>query len=263
MKKRLPQLLQQTDPEPSRPMDFPTFTAQDARLLKGCQPVLAAEVDAIIVDFCRALSGSQEIALLRGRAVRLRRLKAIQRRYVLGLFSGCTGPEYVANRLRISKIQQQVGLHPRLILAAMKTLKDLIVQALARGIGDPDLLAAASQALDRLLYLDITLVFDAYRQEVFSEVEGAREQLEERFAQRTRELDEKVAQLEAALASVKRLEGVLTICGVCKKIRNGEESWQQLEQYISQHSGAMFSHGLCPECYEKMVGSLDELAPGT
>ena len=63
------------------------------------------------------------------------------------------------------------------------------------------------------------------------------------------ELTDKVALMEAALAKVKQLEGIIPICMYCKKIRNDEESWQQLEAYISAHSEARFSHGICPECF--------------
>ncbi|HET8575757.1 MAG TPA: GAF domain-containing protein [Methylomirabilota bacterium] len=53
---------------------------------------------------------------------------------------------------------------------------------------------------------------------------------------------------ERALAEVKRLQGMLPICSYCKRIRNDENSWEQLESYISEHSHATFSHGICPEC---------------
>lgn len=74
-----------------------------------------------------------------------------------------------------------------------------------------------------------------------------------------RELADKVLQLEEALANVKQLEGIIPICMHCKKIRDDKASWQQLEQYISNHSAARFSHGLCPECYEKQMR---EIRPG-
>ncbi len=47
------------------------------------------------------------------------------------------------------------------------------------------------------------------------------------------------------------LKGIIPICCFCKKIRDDKESWQQLEEYITKHSDAHFSHGVCPECFEK------------
>jgi len=63
-------------------------------------------------------------------------------------------------------------------------------------------------------------------------------------------LTQKNEQLEAALAQIKRLEGIIPICSYCKKIRDDKNSWQQLEKYISEHSEALFSHGMCPDCVE-------------
>ena len=60
-----------------------------------------------------------------------------------------------------------------------------------------------------------------------------------------------VTELEESLARTKRLEGFISICMHCKKIHNGHDSWEQLEKYISEHSDAQFSHGICPECYSK------------
>jgi len=65
------------------------------------------------------------------------------------------------------------------------------------------------------------------------------------------ELTDKMMLMEAALAKVKQLEGIIPICMYCKKIRNDEQSWQQLEAYICAHSEARFSHGICPECFKQ------------
>jgi DNA-binding response OmpR family regulator len=66
-------------------------------------------------------------------------------------------------------------------------------------------------------------------------------------------LAQRVRELEEALASVKTLQGLLPICSYCKKIRNDRNYWQQVEGYISDHSDAQFSHGICPECYTRFV----------
>jgi DNA-binding response OmpR family regulator len=63
----------------------------------------------------------------------------------------------------------------------------------------------------------------------------------------------RVRDLETALADVKRLRGLLPICSYCKSIRNDENYWQQLDVYVSQHSDAQFSHGVCPRCYDKHI----------
>jgi len=61
------------------------------------------------------------------------------------------------------------------------------------------------------------------------------------------------AELRRALAEIKILEGILPICASCKKIRNQHNGWQQMEVYITEHSKAQFSHGLCPECAKRYL----------
>lgn len=66
------------------------------------------------------------------------------------------------------------------------------------------------------------------------------------------ERDTLIRQLRLALAEVKNLEGMLPICGNCKKIRDDRGYWNQLETYLSDHTDATFTHGVCPECAEVM-----------
>ena len=242
---------------------FLHFSDADIALLVSCRQLIEEEIDTIVDEFYQVQTSIEEIALLIGDSDTLRRLHAAQRKYVLDLFGGCTGIEYVNNRLRIGLVHKRIGVEPKLYLSAIKTLKDIIVKTLARRITDTVVLTKTCQALDKIVYFDITFVFDTYIRSLVSEVETAKAgietyaaNLELQVAERTRQLEEKVAQLEAALAVVKRLEGVIPICGVCKKIRDDKESWQQLEKYISEHSQALFSHGLCPECFEKEMVSL-------
>lgn len=76
---------------------------------------------------------------------------------------------------------------------------------------------------------------------------------------RVQELQSKLADqvhdLETALKQVKQLRGLLPICMYCKRIRKDKDYWQQVETYISEHSEAEFSHGICPECYGKLLKS--------
>lgn len=64
-------------------------------------------------------------------------------------------------------------------------------------------------------------------------------------------------ELRETLSRVKQLEGIISICMDCKKIRNDSDSWDQLEVYISSHSEALFSHGVCPECYKKRIDEIN------
>ena len=65
-----------------------------------------------------------------------------------------------------------------------------------------------------------------------------------------RGLAERVVELQEALSKVKQLSGLLPICSYCKRIRSDENYWEQIERFVSQHSEAEFSHGICPPCFE-------------
>lgn len=59
-----------------------------------------------------------------------------------------------------------------------------------------------------------------------------------------------VAELQAALAEVKALQSILPICSYCRKIRDDENYWHTVEDYLSLHTSTLFSHGICPSCME-------------
>lgn len=64
--------------------------------------------------------------------------------------------------------------------------------------------------------------------------------------------------LKKTLAEIRTLQGILPICSYCKKIRDDEGSWRQMEIYIRDHSDAEFSHGICPDCAVKVREELED-----
>jgi sigma-B regulation protein RsbU (phosphoserine phosphatase) len=93
-----------------------------------------------------------------------------------------------------------------------------------------------------------------YLRKPFDEAELlARVEVGVRFIELQRKLAERVEEMEKALAQVRRLEGLLPICSYCKRIRNEQDYWERVDNYISQHANVRFSHNICPECYEKHV----------
>ena len=73
-----------------------------------------------------------------------------------------------------------------------------------------------------------------------------------------RDLQQKTIELQDALDLVKLLSGYLPICASCKKIRDDKGYWQAVESYISSHSEAKFSHGICPDCIQKLYPEFSE-----
>ena len=68
----------------------------------------------------------------------------------------------------------------------------------------------------------------------------------------------RVRELEDALAQIHQLRSLLPICSYCKKIRDDGNYWQQVEGYLSAHTGVQFSHGVCPDCYTQVVSQFGE-----
>jgi CheY-like chemotaxis protein len=84
----------------------------------------------------------------------------------------------------------------------------------------------------------------------------ARVQVGSRVIQLQSALAARVAELEEALSRVTQLQGLLPICCYCHKIRDDHNYWHRVENYISQHADVRFSHGICPECTEKVKAEL-------
>ena len=66
-------------------------------------------------------------------------------------------------------------------------------------------------------------------------------------------LAQRVRELEDSIAREKRLQELVPICSYCKNIRDDQNYWQRVERDIEEHTGAAFSHSICPDCYEKIV----------
>lgn len=106
------------------------------------------------------------------------------------------------------------------------------------------------------------------RQELVKEISLLKERIEElEQSEREREKAEEVlrasqVQLPDAtgvtLSQGKVLSGLLHICSSCKKIRNDDGGWDQMEEYIRNHSDVDFSHTYCPECAEKLRSQLHQ-----
>jgi len=76
--------------------------------------------------------------------------------------------------------------------------------------------------------------------------------LERTIRFKNREQKKLIKELQVALQNIKTLQGLIPICASCKKIRDDKGYWNQIEAYISEHSSAEFSHGICPDCAKKI-----------
>jgi sigma-B regulation protein RsbU (phosphoserine phosphatase) len=118
------------------------------------------------------------------------------------------------------------------------------------------LLTARSNTLDIVSGLDAGA--DDYLVKPFNREElRARVKVGMRVVGLQQRLADRVAELEMAAATEKHLRGLLPICCYCKRIRTDENYWQQIEMFVSEHSDARFSHGICPTCFPAAKAAME------
>ena len=164
------------------------------------------------------------------------------------------------------KLAETVGadqyvMKPAPVQALLAALAEATTKARTRGLAAPSLpdettvLRQYSQTLvnkleEKNAELQQAL---AVAQRAHDRIQELNLDLERRGQVRTTELETANRGLTQALANVKQLAKLLPICAYCKKIRDGKNYWEQVESYISKHTDSRFSHGICPECYQKHV----------
>jgi DNA-binding response OmpR family regulator len=113
------------------------------------------------------------------------------------------------------------------------------------------LLTARSSPADVVIGLDAGA--DDYLVKPFNRDElRARMRAGARIRRLEQDLAGRIHDLEAALANVDRLTGLLPMCAYCKSIRDDSDYWHRVESYISDHADVQFSHGICPDCVAKL-----------
>jgi sigma-B regulation protein RsbU (phosphoserine phosphatase) len=80
----------------------------------------------------------------------------------------------------------------------------------------------------------------------------------ERMVALQRDLAGRIRELQYAMAKIHELQELIPICSYCKKVRDDRNYWEQVESYISTRTGVQFSHGVCPQCYTKVIAQLEK-----
>ncbi|MGY4107716.1 diguanylate cyclase domain-containing protein [Aeromonas encheleia] len=190
--------------------DLLLLSDADFTLLASYRAKIEGHVDALVDKFYVLQTAITEIALLIGDADTLTRLRMAQRRYILDLFSGLYDLEYVNNRLRIGLVHKRIGVEPKLYLAAINTLKGLLIEDIFEQIEDEAQRIAMLAALDKLFLFDITLVFETYIRSLVSEIESSKKK-SERYA---RALEEKVRERTQQLEEMSRTDSLTGLLNV-------------------------------------------------
>lgn len=174
-----------------------SFGFEDVKLLRAVRPLIEENVDSLVARFYVEQTSVPDIAVLIGDADTLARLRSAQRKYLLGLFAGSYNLDYVNNRLRIGLVHKRIGVEPKLYLAAVQSLKLLVVDLLRESLPDEKIFNDTVNAVDKLMMFDIALVFETYIRSLVSEIEISKDRseqyartLEEKVRDRTRQLEE-------------------------------------------------------------------------
>mgnify|MGYP003633121071 FL=1 len=155
------------------------FGDDDVEALIEVKSLIEQHIEELVSEFYARQTSTPEIAALIGDADTLSRLQLAQRRYVLDLFEGRYGLEYVNNRLRIGLVHKRIGVEPKLYLSAVHLISSLLVDTITLRAEHKSQAEAAIRALFRLISFDVTLIFETYIQGMVSEVEVARKKTEE------------------------------------------------------------------------------------
>ncbi|HET6327247.1 MAG TPA: response regulator [Planctomycetaceae bacterium] len=79
----------------------------------------------------------------------------------------------------------------------------------------------------------------------------------ERMVALQHDLAERIRELQFAMSKIHELQELIPICSYCKKVRDDGNYWRQVESYMSARTGVQFSHGICPQCYPKVIAELE------
>jgi diguanylate cyclase (GGDEF)-like protein len=185
-----------TDFEISGRKEMFSLTADDAKSLKNTKPYIEAEIGRLVEAFYELQTAVPDIALLIGDSDTLNRLRNAQRKYILDLFGGYYDIEYVNNRLRIGLVHKRIGVEPKLYLAAIQGLKQLIVAMIIKTVPEREAHSVIISALDKLMMFDISLVFDTYIRSLVSEIEMSKDKIEQYASALEDKVKERTEQLE-------------------------------------------------------------------
>lgn len=155
------------------------FDEQDTAALLQCRDHIENRLDDIVETFYGIQTSNPDIASLIGDADTLERLETAQRRYIMDLFSGAYDLEYTNNRLRIGLVHKRIGVEPKFYLSAVYLLHRLLVQNISDALSEDTVRQQALIALDKLIYFDVTLVFETYILSLVSEMEAVKNRTEE------------------------------------------------------------------------------------
>ena len=201
------------------------------------------------------------------------------------IFTALSGEEALAVLAQKKEIalvvsdQRMPGMKGVNLLTRVRELTPYAERIIITGYTDPqDIIAAINEGhvyryilkpwTEEDLQVTITQAVERYHlkqrnRELLEELERKNRELEDRVRERTAELatanktlTAKIEELERTRYELKTLQGLLSICSYCKKMRDIDEAWVPIEHYLHRHADVLLTHGICPDCYTKVMKDL-------
>ena len=173
-------------------------------------------------------------------------------------------------------IEARDGLEAAEVLAGDDPPPIALVDWMMPGMEGVDVCASVREQPDRPFVYLILLTARADKQEVAAGLDSgaddyvtkpcdpvelrARLKAGERIVQLERSLAQQVAALRETLDQVRQLKELIPICAWCKRVRDDEDYWHNIEEYLHRQTGSDFTHGICPHCLESLRESVPDLS---
>ena len=156
--------------------------------------------------------------------------------------------------------QRMQGISGAEVLARARELAPGAERIMITGYSEPDDIMAAINQGHVYRYILKPWVSEELRVAIIQAVE--RHQLKQENRALLLALEAKNAELEALVQArtreLKNLQNLLPICSYCRKIRDDKNAWHGLEEYLQQHADILFTHGICPHCYDKVMVEISD-----
>jgi response regulator RpfG family c-di-GMP phosphodiesterase len=166
-----------------------------------------------------------------------------------------------SNLALILSDQRMPGISGAEVLARARELAPQAERIMITGYSEPDDIMAAINQGQVYRYILKPWTSGELRIAIIHAVE--RHQLKQENLALLLALEKKNVELEALVRTrtmeLKNLQSLLPICSYCRKIRDDKNAWHELETYLHQHTDILFTHGICPDCYEKAIAENSQM----
>jgi len=168
-----------TNREIERRKEYFGFTSDDVCILVSLRELISTHIEEIVEDFYSKIVPFAEMDHVIGDAETLRRLKNYQRNYILSLFDGQYGEDYVHSRLRIGVVHKRIGVEPKYYVSAIHNMSTTLRKIIASNRNhDCGTCVSSLASIQKIMMFDLSFTFDTYINSLMDEARRSKEELE-------------------------------------------------------------------------------------